>query len=127
MQTKLFYEDEYEALNLMISHSAKTKKELAAFLFPDRKPESAYARLSACLDPNKDERLTFGQIIAAMRFCGTYEPLLYACDETFHDRPNRHDPDSQEVKIVEVIGNATSTLNLAMQQLERLRSMRAGD
>ncbi|XLV72591.1 hypothetical protein ACKZDW_08045 [Ralstonia syzygii subsp. celebesensis] len=53
MQTKLFYEDEYEALNLMVSNSQKSAKELAAYLFPHLKPESAYARLKACLNPEK--------------------------------------------------------------------------
>ncbi len=43
MQAKLFYEDEFEALNLMVSNSQKTPKELACYLFPHLKAESAYA------------------------------------------------------------------------------------
>ena len=46
------------------------------------KSDSAYARLKVCLNSEKDERLSFGQIIAAMNFCGQYDPLMYACDET---------------------------------------------
>jgi len=79
MQGKLFFEDEYEALNLMISNSEKSAKELAVFLFPHLKMDSAYARLKSCLNPERDECLTFGQIIAAMRFCECYEPLMFAC------------------------------------------------
>lgn len=67
MQGKLFFEDEYEALNLMVSNSQKTAKELAGFLFPHLKLDSAYARLKSCLNPERDERLTFGQIIAGLR------------------------------------------------------------
>lgn len=63
MNQKLFYTDEYEALNLMISHSGKEFKEVAAFLFPHMKPQSAYAKLKACLREDGDERLTFGQIL----------------------------------------------------------------
>lgn len=121
MQEKLFYDDEYEALNLMVSNSQKTVKELANFLFPDRKPESAYARMKACLSPDKDERLTFGQIIAAMRFCECYDPLMYACDETLHARPDRKSPQDEEVRIVESINAAADTMNKAMRMLESMR------
>ncbi len=122
MQNKLFYEDEYESLNLMVSNSQKSAKELAAYLFPHLKLDSAYARLKACLNPEKDERLTFGQIIAAMRYCECYDPLMYACDETLHARPDRKAPKDEEVKLVQAINGAAQTLQKAMQQLEHIRS-----
>jgi hypothetical protein len=122
MQTKLFYEDEYEALNLMVSNSQKSAKELAAYLFPHLKLDSAYARLKACLNPEKDERLTFGQIIAAMKFCECYDPLMYACDETLHARPDRKAPQDEEVKLVQAINGAADTMQKAMRQLENLRN-----
>jgi len=122
MQGKLFFEDEYEALNLMISNSEKSAKELAVFLFPHLKMDSAYARLKSCLSPDRDERLTFGQIIAAMRFCECYEPLMFACDETFHARPDRRAPEDEEVRLVEAINGAASMMQKAMRQLERMRS-----
>ncbi|MCH8178196.1 MAG: hypothetical protein IIA02_00220 [Proteobacteria bacterium] len=125
MQDKLFFEDEYEALNLMISNSGKTAKELAVFLFPHLKMDSAYARLKACLNPEKDERLTFGQIIAAMKFCERYEPLMYACDETLHARPDRRAPKDEEVRLVEAMNSASSMLAKAMKQLEVLRQQGA--
>lgn len=121
MQAKLFYEDEFEALNLMVSNSQKTPKELACYLFPHLKPESAYARLKACLNPEKDERLTFGQIVAAMKFCESYDPLMFACDETLHARPDRKAPEDEEVKLVEAINGAAEIMNKAMRQLENLR------
>lgn len=125
MQDKLFFEDEYEALNLMISNSGKTAKELAVFLFPHLKLDSAYARLKACLNSEKDERLTFGQIIAAMKFCERYEPLMYACDETLHARPDRRAPKDEEVRLVEAMNSASSMLAKAMKQLEVLRQQGA--
>lgn len=125
MQDKLFFEDEYEALNLMISNSGKTSKELAVFLFPHLKMDSAYARLKACLNSEKDERLTFGQIIAAMKFCERYEPLMYACDETMHARPDRRAPKDEEVRLVEAMNSASSMLAKAMKQLEVLRQQGA--
>lgn len=124
MQGKLFFEDEYEALNLMISNSEKSVKELAGFLFPHMKVDSAYARLKACLSPDRDERLTFGQIIAAMRFCECYEPLMFACDETFHARPDRRAPEDEEVRLVEAINGAAEVMQKAMRQLEHLQRSR---
>ncbi len=121
MQIKLFYEDEYEALNLMASNSQKSAKELAAYLFPHLKMESAYARLKACLNPERDERLTFGQIVAAMKFCACYDPLMFACDETMHARPDRKAPQDEEVKLVQAINGAADTMQKAMRQLENLR------
>lgn len=122
MQSKLFFEDEYEALNLMISNSEKSAKELAVFLFPHLKMDSAYARLKSCMNPERDERLTFGQIIAAMKFCGCYEPLMFACDETLHARPDRRAPEDEEVRLVEAINGAAAMMQKAMRQLEHIQS-----
>lgn len=122
MQTKLFYEDEFEALNLMVSNGKKTPKELACFLFPHLKAESAYARLKSCLNSEKDERLTFGQIIAAMKFCESYEPLMFACDDTLHARPDRKAPEDEEVRLVEALNGAADMMNKTLKQLEHLRS-----
>ena len=122
MQEKLLYDDEYQALSLMIGNSQKSVKELADYLYPHLKPESAYARLKACLNPDRDERLTFGQIIAAMKFCERYDPLFYACDETLHGRPDRKAPKDQEAKLVVVIGEATGIIQKALTQLERLKA-----
>lgn len=122
MQTKLFYEDEYEALNMMVSHSSRSAKELAGYLFPHLKLDSAYARLKACLNPEKDERLTFGQIIAAMKFCEQYDPLLFACDETMHARPARKVVKEEEARLVEMMESAAATMERAMRHLNDLKA-----
>jgi len=119
---KLFYDDEIEAIGQMLANSERTHKELAGFLFPDLSIDSAYAKLKACLSPTGDQRLRFGQVIAAMRFCGQYDPLYHACDETLHQRPARVAPEDEEVKLVEAINGAATMMNKAMSQLERLRS-----
>jgi len=123
---KTIYEDEYDALAQMIANSEKSAKEVAVYLFPHMKLESAHARLRACLNPEKDERLTFGQIIAAMRFCGTFDPLMYACDETLHARPDRKAPEDQAARIAETIDSATATLNTALKALAQLQALTPG-
>lgn len=105
---------------MMVSNSSKSAKDLALYLYPHLKLESAYARLKACLNPEKDERLTFGQIIAAMNFCGCYDPLLFACDETMHARPDRKSPDDEKVRIAESIKDATATIHKALAALQHL-------
>ena len=121
MNYKLFYEDEFEALQLMVSGSGKSIKEIATFLWPEMKPESAYAKLKACLNPRGDENLRFGQVLALMKFCNTFDPLYYACDDTLHARPDRKTPEDESVKLVEAIEGAADIMNKAMAQLERLQ------
>lgn len=124
-QEKLFYEDEFEALQLMISSSGRSVKEVAAYLYPHLKPESAYARIKACLNPEKDERLTFGQIIAAMVFCERFDPLMYACDETLHARPDRKAPEDEEVRLVAALSEASQMMERAMKQIAALKGRSA--
>lgn len=121
MQTKLFYEDEHEALQLMVSSSGKSIKEIACFLWPDMKPESAYAKLKACLNPKGDEQFKFGQVIALAKFCNSYEALQYFCDETMHARPDRKAPEDDMVKLSETIQGAADVLAKATAALERLQ------
>lgn len=90
--SKLFYDDEFDALAQTITRSEKEFKQCAAFLFPHLKPESQYARLKACLNPEKGERLTLGQIIALCDFCKTYDALYFMCDELSHERPKEKNP-----------------------------------
>lgn len=122
---KLFYDDEFDAIATAIGNSGKSFKEVAAFMFPDMKPESAYARLKACCSPTGDQRLSFGQVIRLMSFCEAYDPLMHACDETLHARPDRKTAADEEVKLVEVINGAANTLNRAMKAIEQLKSRQA--
>lgn len=121
MQTKLFFEDHYEALQLMVSNSGKSIKEIACFLWPDMKPESAYAKLKACLNPKGDENFRFEQVLTLMKFCNSYEPLEFACDETMHARPDRKAPEDDMVKLSETIQGAADVLAKATAALERLQ------
>lgn len=119
---KLFYDDEFDAIATAIGDSGKTFKEVAAFMFPDMKPESAYARLKACCSPTGDQRLTFGQVLRLMAFCEAYDPLMHACDETLHARPDRKTAADEEIKLVEVLNGAANTMNRAMKALEQLKN-----
>jgi hypothetical protein len=119
---KLFYDDEFDAIATAIGACGKDFKTVAAHLFPDMRPESAYARLKACCSPTGDQRLTFGQVIRLMAFCECYDPLMHACDETLHARPDRKAPEDEAVKLAEVIGSAANTMERAMKAIEHLRA-----
>lgn len=119
---KLFYDDEFDAIATCIGNSGKSFKEVACFMFPDMKPESAYARLKDCCNPSGTQKLSFGQAIRLMNYCGTYDPLYHACDESLHARPDRKAPEDETVKLVEVIDNAANTINRAMKALEHIKA-----
>lgn len=119
---KLFYDDEFDAITQAINNSGKSWKEVAAHLFPDMKPDSAYAKLKTCASPSGDQRLTFGQVLRLMNFCECYDPLMHACDETLHARPDRKAPQDEALKLAEVIGNAAHTMERAMKALEHLKA-----
>lgn len=119
---KLFYDDEFDAIQSAIGSSGKQFKTVAAHMFPDMKPESAYARLKDCCNPTGTQRLTFGQVVRLMQFCEAYDPLLYACDETLHARPDRKAPEDEAVKLVEVIGAASNTMERALKALEHIKA-----
>ncbi|MGB3069801.1 MAG: hypothetical protein WBC18_14700 [Ottowia sp.] len=119
---KLFYDDEFDAIASAIGASGKPFKEVANFMFPDMKTESAYARLKDCCNPTGTQRLSFGQVIRLMVYCEAYDPLLHACDETLHARPDRKAPEDEAVKLVEVINGATYTLERAIKALDHIKA-----
>lgn len=119
---KLFYDDDFDSIATAISNSGKEFKAVASHIFPDLAPASAYARLKSCCSPAGDQNLTFGQVVRLMRFCESYEPLMYACDETLHARPDRKAPEDEAVELVEMINNAASTMERAMRALDHIKA-----
>ena len=118
---RLFYDDEYDALNTAAINSGHKLEAIATAIWPGMKPASAYAKLKACLNSNGDQQLKFHEYIAFMRFCGQYDPLFYLCDETLHARPPRIAPEDEEVKLFEAISSATEQLRRGLDAADRLR------
>jgi hypothetical protein len=116
---KLFYDDEFDALTAAIHSSGKPFKLVAAHLFPDMRPESAYARLKSCTSTLGDQRLTFGQVIRLMVFCGTFDPLMYACSETGHAPPELQAPEDEAAHLASIIKEASQTIERAARALEQ--------
>lgn len=119
---KLFYDDEFDAIATAIGNSGKPFKLVAAHMFPDMKPESAYARLKDCCNSTGTQYLSFGQVVRLMRYCEAYDPLMYACDESLHARPARKAPADELVNLTEVIHGAADTMNRALKAIEHIQA-----
>lgn len=121
---RLFYDDEYEAIRAAIE-GGKGYKATAAYLWPDMKPESAYARLKACCKDGGDQHLRFGQVIALMRFNERYAPLGWACDETDHDRPAKRAPADRQAELMREFNGKVDEMKRLAVQLERAGMLKA--
>lgn len=66
MQGKLFYDTASDALVTAIL-SAGGYKKVSHALWPAKDEKTAYARLKACLDESKNEKLEFEEVIAIAR------------------------------------------------------------
>ena len=115
---RLFYDDEFEAIRAAIEGGQGYKKT-ANHLWPSMKPDSAYARLKACVNPDGDQRLKFGEIIAVMSFNDRYDPLYYACDECHHDRPSLRAPEDKQAELMRKYMSAVEEAKRVANQMER--------
>lgn len=120
---EIMCDDIYEALNMMISNSRRTFKEVAYHLFPNIKPDSAYANLKNCLKREGLNKLDPEQILELMRYCDSYEFLYYLCQETFHEIPNRLPIEDQKIKADEEIRRAQEIIKKNEAFLRKLDSV----
>lgn len=115
---RLFYDDEFNALQAVMDDSGKTIKECGMFLFPHLKPESAYARMKKCVESGQDERLTFGQIVALCKFCGKFDALYWMCDELSHARPMIVAPEDRQAALIQEFNDHVERLERIGKQLK---------
>lgn len=121
---KLFYGDENEALRSAIENG-KGYKATAAFLWPGLKPDTAYARIKACVNEDKPEKLSFGEIIALCSFNGRFDPFMFASDEISHDRPTPRAPEDMEAQLMREYINAVAQQGRLAERMERLMAQRS--
>lgn len=119
-QAELFYDDEHHAVRRVIEEG-KGYKPTALHLWPDLKPETRYAKLKHAVNGTNGEVLRFGQVIEICTFNERFDALHYFADRCMHERPNPKIVKDEERRLVNVIDAATSTLNHALRELERMR------
>lgn len=120
----LFYDSPEDAISAAIQDSGKTFKEVAAHIWPALKLDTAYARLKNCLNVEKDEKLSFGEIILICKFTGHFDPIHYACDELMLHRSTPKAPADEQQELLLTIQRQQAALLATMQRLERTQ-MRA--
>jgi hypothetical protein len=127
---KMKYEGELEALRSVIEDSGKSYKDVAVYLFPHMKPDSAYAFLKSALNYEKKEKLSFGQIIAMSKFCNRADALFFLCDELGYERPKLKPIESEEdlllqelLKTQQQMQELTKKIEKSYSKSERLLSL----
>lgn len=118
-QLPLLYDDEFHALRAMIE-GGRGYKATAAHLWPAMKPESAYARLKACTNAERDEKLAFGEIIQAAKFNDRFDALYYFAAETLHAQPARVAPEDAMAKLA---GQLSAHLEDGKRMFDRLQEL----
>lgn len=119
-QDLLFYDSAMHAIDCTITSSGRHYKEVAAYLWPSKKPESAYARLKACLNDEKDEKLSFEEIIAICKFCNRFDALFFFADQCSHSRPEPRAPEDEKAELQREFLNGLKKLEVLGARLEKL-------
>ena len=90
----LFYDDPYDALDKSIAFSGKTKKAIAAAIYPGRQPDTAKSLLSRAMSSeNTDVHLSIENLMALLRETRPEDFIYYLCDEFGFERPERKTTD----------------------------------
>lgn len=124
-QAPLWYDTDADAINAAITGSGKTFKQVASALWPSMKMDSAYARLKNCLNPDKDEKLSFAEVIFICRETGNTDPIFHACDELSLHRPMPKAPADEKAELLNTIQRQQALLLQTMQRLERSSALQA--
>lgn len=122
-QSPLWYDTDADAINAAITASGKTFKQVASALWPSMKMDSAYARLKNCLNPDKDEKLSFAEVIFICRETGNVDPIFHACDELSLHRPTPKAPADEKAELLNTIQRQQALLLQTMQRLERTNAL----
>lgn len=119
---RLFYEDPQAALRNAIENNVHGYefKKIACLVYPNLKPESAYARLKAVIHPEKDEKADLWEVKQICSVCGRYEPLYWLCDELEHARPVSRAPLDKAQELVTEFNRGVQELKILAARIERL-------
>lgn len=124
-QEHLWYDTPEDSISDAIKDSGKTFKEVANVLWPSLKMDTAYARLKACLNPDKDEKLSFAEIILICKITGHFDPIFHACDELSLHRPVVKAPADEQAELMQAIHRQQQQLLTSMARLERAGALRS--
>ncbi|VUD48517.1 hypothetical protein TDB9533_01249 [Thalassocella blandensis] len=118
-QSRLYYDSALESVDLAIADSAFTHKQVASHLWPAKKPATAYARLKACLNEEKDEKFSFEEIIEICRYVERFDPLYFFEDECSHTRSQPRTPEDEDAALMREFISHAKRMDGLMARLEK--------
>lgn len=121
MQAQMpWFETAEEATQNAIQHSAKNPKEVAHYLWPGLKMDSAYARLMGAMNPDRPEKLSADEHIAIAEFTGRADFLYYVAVTLRHTQPEPQKPADEAMDLDRQIVEGLRTMNLLLARRERV-------
>lgn len=109
-----YYESIEDALRMTMHLSQKSYKEVAYFLWPSLTPERAHQRLLEALNPEKNQKLSFDEIIKISLFCNRFDALMYMADACSHVRPLPKKGEDEDREIKEMFQNMQADIKKSL-------------
>lgn len=122
-QNQLFVEDEDDAFDAAIRFLGGYKS-VACWLWPHLKPETAYARLKACFNDAKDERLSWvdgRRVMQRAREKGCHILMYHLCDELLYERPRTVTKEKIEAELHDEADVLLERMEAVTERWRRLR------
>lgn len=124
-QEYLFFEDIYDALEKSIAASGKSKKDIAAKVYPGRKIETAMSLLSRAMTPeNTDVNLNMEMLRVILYETSPDHFINCLCDEFGFERPVKKDKDTFEKSIKKQVKGLQDQLVSLARQLNQMEKMK---
>lgn len=105
-----FHETAEDATNTAIIRSGRCYKEVAHALWPESRPDSAYARLKNSLRPDAREVLTADQHILIANLVNEFDFLHYAAQNCHHSRPEPIKPEDEQAVLLREFNESVDRL-----------------
>lgn len=121
------YRDTYDALQRLVPRSEHGECALYLIkvgLWPGTlSPESARARMSACLNPAKPEALKPQEVLALMEYKRRYDPIYYMCDRLGLSRPTLLDSMELLSRAAEIAHENAEKWRTQLEHTQRLMDL----
>jgi hypothetical protein len=122
-QYVLHHEDILDALATDIMAAGGFKK-VAAAIWPNMRMESAYARLKACMDADKDQKLSPEEVMSIKRMArevDSWAAVTFELRELHFEAPAPVEPEDQRARVQQEFVDAVAHLERLKRELESWR------
>lgn len=123
MQSELFHDDIYSALDAAIMALGGYKK-VAGWLFSNKTLDTAYAHLKNCMREDKSEKLSPHELLMIMqaaRDIGVHDVMNYLADAANYQRPQTLEPKDEMMELQKRYIEAAKAMQHIAQRIERVQ------